>query len=113
MSALYYIRNLSEWILEGFNGCIISYGERLSGKTATMFGFDNQEKEKEYSGSGCNPASCGLLGGGGIASGIIKELYNNTKHHLSTQSDLYEGSKYGKITIALSAWLLRGNQIIE
>lgn len=79
-----------------------------------MFGFDNQEKEKEYSGSGSNPPSCGLLGGGGIACGIIKELYNNsTKHRLSTQSDLYEGSEYGKITIALSAWLLRGNQIIE
>lgn len=78
-----------------------------------MFGLDSQEKEKEYSGTGCNPASRGILATGGIACGIIKELYEDLKYHPSTHIDLHEGHECGKITIALSAWILRGNLIVE
>ena len=78
-----------------------------------MFGLDNQEKEREYSGTGCNPASRGILAEGGIACGIIKQLYSNSKCYLGTHNDLHEGNEYGKITIALSAWILRGHLIVE
>ena len=72
-----------------------------------MFGLDTKEMEKEYSGTGCSSARRGIRDEGGIACGIIKELYNDSK------SNLHEGNKYGKITIALSAWILRGHLIVE
>lgn len=113
MTTISIVRNLSEWILEGFNGCIISYGERSSGKTATMFGFNNQEKAKEYSGMGHSPASRGILAQGGVACGIIKQLYNASNSEINPESDVHEGRECGRITIALSAWILRGQLIVE
>ena len=78
-----------------------------------MFGFDNKEKAKEYSGLGHSPASRGILAQGGVACGIIKQLYNASNIDINSESDSHEGSKYGRITIALSAWILRGQLIVE
>lgn len=32
--------NVVEWVLNGFNGCVITYGQRSSGKSYTLFGDD-------------------------------------------------------------------------
>jgi hypothetical protein len=91
----------------------VSYGERSSGKTATMFGFDNQEKAKEYSGMGYSSASRGISAQGGVACGIIKQLYNASNNDTSSENNMLEGKECGRITIALSAWILRGQLIVE
>lgn len=78
-----------------------------------MFGFNNQEKAKEYSGMGHSPASRGILAQGGVACGIIKQLYSASNIEINSESDMHEGHEYGKITIALSAWILRGQLVVE
>jgi hypothetical protein len=32
------INEVCKWVLNGFNGCIIAYGEKGSGKTQSLFG---------------------------------------------------------------------------
>ena len=32
------INEVCQWVLNGFNGCIIAYGEKGSGKTQSLFG---------------------------------------------------------------------------
>ena len=101
------INDLVNWVSRGFNACLIGYGERLAGKTASLFGFDGQMEEllSEINPSSVVPpfhsASKGLLDSGGIAVNILRELYIRAAADLSNTS------------IALSAWTLSGSRIID
>lgn len=35
-----YVRDISEWLIRGFNGCVIGYGARNAGKTVSFFGSE-------------------------------------------------------------------------
>ena len=109
---------------EGFNACLIAYGERSSGKTATMFGFDDsivggspgisKTRMEEES-----------IANGGIATALLKELYSGNQHiggegcsDGSSSSDIGSKAVTGncsnsQTTIALSAWTLRGQRVVE
>ena len=119
-------RDLSKWVQEGFNACLIAYGERSSGKTATMFGFDDsivggspgisKTRMEEES-----------IANGGIATALLKELYSGNQHiggdgcsssSSSSSSDIGSKAVTGncsnsQTTIALSAWTLRGQRVVE
>ena len=103
-------RNLSQWVREGFNACLISYGERSSGKTATMFGLDDGSREAIDS---CHSRRIeDVLAQGGVALALLKEFYL-TDPHAAASSSGSRGHREGGVTVALSAWTLRGQQVIE
>ena len=111
------INDLANWVSRGFNACLIGYGERSAGKTASLFGFEGQMEEllSEINPSNVAPPSHsstkGLLDSGGIAVSILRELYTHAAAaDLSAQS---EAGVTTTTTIALSAWALSGSRIID
>lgn len=112
-----FYRDLTEWILQGFNATLVTYGEQATCKTATLFGFKNNlnniaaTKNNHESDSG----SCfesndqnnrirlqsiegkenkkGMYEEGGIVLCILKELFKNSYNFLHQQSEsLFIGS---------------------
>jgi hypothetical protein len=57
--------------------------------------------------------SAGTISEGGVAVGVLKELYYSSKRHTSSKGEMRSSHARGKITIALSAWILRGQHVIE
>lgn len=57
--------------------------------------------------------STGTVAEGGVAIGVLKELYYSSKRHVSLKGEMRSSHARGKITIALSAWILRGQHVIE
>lgn len=57
--------------------------------------------------------STGTIAEGGVAVGVLKELYYSSKRHTSLKGEMRSSHARGKITIALSAWILRGQHVIE
>lgn len=116
-----------EWLLEGFNAVVLSYGEACSGKTALLLGCETSE------GGGANGApSCDagtLLGneGGGLLHSIIGALFTATSGaspgENPTESrdrdatgcgDPALESQHGKtaeIVVAISAWEVEKNRV--
>ena len=107
------VQDLSQWVFRGFNACVVGYGERLAGKTASFFGFEGQlaalvadldaaRRTAPPSSAGTKglPAA-GLLDTGGLAVNLLRELY------------LLEGAAPDGATIALSAWTLSGPRFVD
>ena len=117
------INDLANWVSRGFNACLIGYGERLAGKTASLFGFDGQMEEilSEINPSSVVPpfdsSTKGLLDSGGIAVNILRELYTQATTAAAAADDGLsthgEADPTTTTTIALSAWTLSGSRIID
>jgi hypothetical protein len=83
------VRELCDWVRSGFNASLITYGERSSGKTATLFGFENKEKNDELLAEAAASVSTAstvaeretdkrsLLARGGVSLIVLKELYDS------------------------------------
>lgn len=106
----------------GFNCCVVCYGERAAGKTTTMFGLQKRDHERlvssnnvdikrELSDDSWDSLPEAIIRDGGIAVGILRELFYSSKRY--SRSDNMNKNNRGKITIALSAWMLRGQLVIE
>jgi hypothetical protein len=88
-----------------------------------MFGFETKSTvNSAASGSVSAPnrdytfnaaGSTGTIAEGGVAVGVLKELYYSSKRHTSLKGEMRSSHARGKITIALSAWILRGQHVIE
>jgi len=114
-TSFHLINDLTNWVSRGFIVCLIGYGERSAGNTASLFGFEGQMEELL---SDINPSSVappshsstkGLLDSGGIAVSILRELYT----HTADSSDQSKAGVTTTRTIALSAWTLSGSRIID
>lgn len=87
-----------------------------------MFGFENRSSEDNapsYDASGLSEdysvsaTEKGTIAEGGLAVGILKEIYYSSKRHVSLKGENRSNNARGKITVALSAWILRGQHVIE
>lgn len=86
-----FVDKISDLALDGFNSCLIAYGGRNTGKSTAFFGAacpDNQSMQP-----------C-------IVVSILRRLFTGQRR--------VSGSKSAeRITIGLSAWALKGQQVIE
>lgn len=85
------LRRVSEWLRDGFNATVISYGEKNSEKTQSLYGRTNSSSNRV-----------------GFVWELLKHLYESTSLDGSRDK-----TKVALPTISLSLWALRGNTVIE
>jgi hypothetical protein len=93
------IKEVSDWILDGFNACLISYGSRNIGKSLSLFGSYNQTADVNV-----DNLTDTLIHD--ISSSLIFSLFKLLFNAANSSND-------DIITIGLSCWVLYGNNIYD
>lgn len=89
------IRQISRWLLDGYNACLTTYGARDTCKSRILFGDANSAPESFDS-----PQSCSLV------HTLLRDLYR------AQEAELEEGRF--NLSIGISAWTLTGaNKIVD
>lgn len=83
---------LTDWMEQGFNGSFLTMGPRGSGKTASLFGDSGCRNRQNNSNSVT------------MIETLFSRLFSPANHHSSTTD---------RRTIALSAWVLQDQRIID
>lgn len=94
----------SNWLLAGFNNCVLAIGARDTGKTSTLFGNVGDFSVANYYTASKNvmqniPSS--------FSSRILDDVYTRK------EQEHEQGDDGDTLTIALSAWVLFDNQIVD
>lgn len=105
-------RDITHWVKDGFNASLITYGEEGAGKTAALFGFDQSDNspgskkrmEDDTDKERTRP---------GVALSVLREIFTDSQQYDVNSLHNSSNNGGGNITIALSAWILQGQQIVE
>jgi hypothetical protein len=110
--------DLSQWVSGGFNASLITYGARGAGKTVALFGVDLDSPQHALQQAQLNQSHFG-----GIVPAILKRLYDENNVGIPAAVKVGAagvgvaagagGRKAEVTTIAISAWSLCGQTIID
>jgi len=91
-------RDISRWVLDGFNACMTIFGEQDNDRNQVVFG----SLSSGYQASG---------GDHGLIACLLKDLFAATEHKVRPTESRTDNRKYN---IALSAWAVTSSQdVIE
>jgi hypothetical protein len=82
-------------VLDGFNHCILTYGERSSGKTLSMFGDENSSNYLDLKSNN-----------GYRVNGMMDRVFANLYRSIKMLDGL-------QVTVAIAAWMIKGQHTID
>jgi Kinesin motor domain len=112
LSVEHELKRVVNDVLDGFNHCIMTYGEKGSGKTLALFGDETVSSADPHTGHNSHMCLNSHTRQAGMVDKVLRYLFDSINNNNNKNSG--GGSdKRSAVTVAVSAWIIRGQHTIE